>query len=89
VVPLGWQSGHRGFEYHGGAVVVPILAVGTAVYAEQKGWRLFDLTPVFWRMHRMHHADLDFDVTTALRFHPLEIVLSTGIKLVAVLIFEV
>jgi sterol desaturase/sphingolipid hydroxylase (fatty acid hydroxylase superfamily) len=51
--------------------------------------RLFVLTPVFWRMHRMHHADLDFDVTTALRFHPLEIVLSTGIKLVAVLIFEV
>jgi hypothetical protein len=67
-------------------LLFPILAVGTAVYAEQKGWGLFDLTPVFWRMH---HADLDFDVTTALRFHPLEIVLSTGIKLVAVLIFEV
>jgi fumarate reductase subunit D len=70
-------------------LLFPILAVGTAVYAEQKGWGLFVLTPVFWRMHRMHHADLDFDVTTALRFHPLEIVLSTGIKLVAVLIFEV
>ena len=51
--------------------------------------RLFHLIPLFWRMPRMHHADLDFDVITALRFHSLEIVLSMGIKLVAVLIFEV
>ena len=46
--------------------------------------RLFHLIPLFWRMPRMHHADLDFDVITALRFHSLEIVLSMGIKLVAV-----
>jgi len=40
--------------------------------------------PVLWRLHRVHHADRDFDVTTALRFHPVEIALSMGIKIVAV-----
>jgi sterol desaturase/sphingolipid hydroxylase (fatty acid hydroxylase superfamily) len=55
--------------------------------------------PALWRLHRMHHADLEVDVTTGLRFHPIEILLSTGIKLAvvaavgtpgaAVLIFEV
>ncbi len=96
-------------------LVFPILAVGTAYWAEQRGlglfnilalpgwfevavaaalldmivyWqhRLFHRIPLFWRLHRMHHADPDYDVTTALRFHPLEIVLSMGIKLAAVLI---
>ena len=60
---------------------------------------LFHAVPALWRLHRMHHADLDFDVTTGVRFHPVEILLSMGIKLgviaalgapaVAVLIFEV
>jgi len=55
--------------------------------------------PLFWRLHRLHHADLDYDVTTGARFHPLEIMLSMGIKFgvilligapaLAVLIFEV
>jgi len=55
--------------------------------------------PLLWRLHRMHHADLDFDVTTGSRFHPIEIFLSMGIKFatilllgppaVAVVIFEV
>ncbi|MDP6831958.1 MAG: sterol desaturase family protein [Alphaproteobacteria bacterium] len=96
-------------------LVFPILAVGAAHWAEQKGWglfnllplpgwlevalaaalldmivywqhRLFHMIPLFWRMHRMHHADPDYDVTTALRFHPLEIVLSMLIKLAAVMI---
>jgi sterol desaturase/sphingolipid hydroxylase (fatty acid hydroxylase superfamily) len=40
--------------------------------------------PALWRIHRMHHADLDFDVTTGARFHPLEIVLSMLIKLAAI-----
>ena len=52
-----------------------------------------------WRLHRMHHADLDFDVTTGIRFHPVEIVFSLAITMlvvlligapvIAVLIFEV
>lgn len=55
--------------------------------------------PILWRIHRMHHADTGFDLTTALRFHPLEIVLSMvwkaaivaalGVPAVAVLIFEI
>lgn len=106
----------------------PILAVGLAVMAADRGWGLFNIVavpgwlailisvitldlviylqhvmfhavPALWRLHRMHHADLEFDVTTGLRFHPVEILLSMGIKLavvvalgppaVAVLIFEV
>lgn len=55
--------------------------------------------PLFWRFHRVHHADRDFDVTTALRFHPVEIAASAGLKVglvyllgpsaLAVLLFEV
>jgi len=106
----------------------PILAVGLAVLAEERGWGLFnaldipvwiaviasmlllDLAiylqhvmfhaiPALWRLHRMHHADLDFDATTGLRFHPIEILISMAIKLaivaalgppaIAVLLFEV
>lgn len=44
----------------------------------------FHRIPALWRFHRMHHADLDFDVTTALRFHPVEIALSMLIKMAAV-----
>jgi len=106
----------------------PILAVGLAVMAGERGWGLFNVldlpawvavvvciaaldlaiylqhvmfhaVPALWRLHRMHHADLEIDVTTGLRFHPVEILLSMAIKLaavaalgppaVAVLIFEV
>jgi sterol desaturase/sphingolipid hydroxylase (fatty acid hydroxylase superfamily) len=45
---------------------------------------MFHAVPLLWRLHRMHHADLDFDVTTGLRFHPVEIVLSMVIKLMVV-----
>ena len=45
---------------------------------------LFHFLPILWRLHRMHHTDLDIDVTTGNRFHPLEIVISIGIKLAAV-----
>jgi sterol desaturase/sphingolipid hydroxylase (fatty acid hydroxylase superfamily) len=60
---------------------------------------LFHAVPGFWRLHRMHHADLEFDATTGVRFHPAEIVLSMVIKFgtvvalgapaVGVLLFEV
>jgi sterol desaturase/sphingolipid hydroxylase (fatty acid hydroxylase superfamily) len=48
-----------------------------AIYLQH---RLFHYVPVLWRLHRMHHADLDVDVTTGARFHPIEILLSLGIK---------
>ena len=106
----------------------PLLAVGMAFYAEERGWGLFNTfktpswiaflvsfllfdlaiywqhvifhaVPLLWRLHRLHHSDLEFDVTTGLRFHPLEILISMCLKLVlvvvlgppaiAVLLFEV
>jgi sterol desaturase/sphingolipid hydroxylase (fatty acid hydroxylase superfamily) len=44
----------------------------------------FHAVPVLWRLHRVHHTDLDFDVTTGTRFHPIEILVSTGLKCAAV-----
>ena len=48
--------------------------------------RIFHAVPVLWRLHRVHHTDVDFDVTTALRFHPIEIFLSALIKAAAVIL---
>lgn len=47
--------------------------------------RIFHRVPMLWRLHRVHHTDVDFDVTTALRFHPIEIFLSALIKALAVI----
>ena len=47
---------------------------------------MFHSASLFWRVHMMHHADLDCDVTTGFRFHPLEVALSMGIKLAAVVV---
>ncbi|MGD9728019.1 MAG: sterol desaturase family protein [Nitrospiraceae bacterium] len=47
---------------------------------------MFHAIPLFWRFHMMHHADLDCDVTTGLRFHPIEVVISMVIKLLAVVL---
>ena len=78
------------------AVFVSIVLLDLAIYLQHV---LFHMVPPLWRLHRVHHTDLDFDVTTGIRFHPIEILLSMGIKLllvillgppvVAVLIFEV
>lgn len=78
------------------AVLISIILLDLVVYLQHV---LVHAVPVLWRFHRMHHADLEFDVTTGSRFHPVEIALSMIIKLavvallgappVAVLIFEV
>jgi sterol desaturase/sphingolipid hydroxylase (fatty acid hydroxylase superfamily) len=78
------------------AVVLSVMVLDLAIYLQHV---MFHAVPVLWRLHRMHHADLDFDVTTGSRFHPVEILLSMGVKLgvvaalgppaLAVLIFEV
>lgn len=77
-------------------VALAVLALDFAIYLQHV---MFHAVPLFWRLHMVHHADLDFDVTTGLRFHTIEILLSMGIKIaaiillgapaVAVLIFEV
>ena len=48
---------------------------------------LFHFVPILWRLHQVHHSDLDIDVTTAIRFHPIEIIISLLIKLTAVAAF--
>lgn len=65
------------------AVVLAILILDLAIYFQH---RIFHAVPWLWRLHRMHHTDLEFDVTTGLRFHPLEIVLSMAIKMVVVVL---
>jgi sterol desaturase/sphingolipid hydroxylase (fatty acid hydroxylase superfamily) len=64
-------------------VVLAIVALDLAIYLQHV---LFHAVPIFWRLHMVHHADLDFDVSTGLRFHTIEIVLSFGIKSAAVLL---
>src|SRR5437764_9233907 len=78
------------------SIIVSVILLDLAIYLQHV---LFHAVPALWRLHRMHHADLAFDVTTGLRFHPIEILLSMllklaviaalGIPAVAVLIFEV
>ena len=65
------------------AFIVSLVVLDLVIYLQHV---LFHAVPALWRLHRMHHADLDFDVTTGLRFHPVEIVLSMGIKLAAVVV---
>jgi sterol desaturase/sphingolipid hydroxylase (fatty acid hydroxylase superfamily) len=77
-------------------VVASVVILDLAIYLQHV---LFHAVPALWRLHRMHHADLEFDVSTGLRFHPIEILLSMLIKFAvvaalgapapAVLIFEV
>ena len=96
-------------------LLFPAAAVGTAFFAIEQGWGLFNYfvapfwaavlasvlvmdffiwiqhvivhaVPVLWRLHRVHHADLDFDVTTGTRFHTLEILLSMLIKLAVIVL---
>ena len=65
----------------GARVVAAVVLLDLAIYLQHV---MFHAVPVLWRLHRMHHADLDFDVTTGARFHPVEILLSMGIKLAVV-----
>ena len=78
------------------SVPLAVILLDLAIYVQHV---LFHAVPALWRLHRMHHADLEIDVTTGVRFHPVEILLSMIIKLgvvvalgapaIAVLIFEV
>ena len=77
-------------------VVLAILLLDFAIWAQHL---VTHKVPLFWRFHRVHHADRDFDVTTALRFHPVEILASMLLKIglvyllgpaaVAVVLFEI
>lgn len=78
------------------AVLASMILLDLAIYLQHV---MFHAVPALWRVHRMHHTDLHFDVTTGVRFHPIEIVLSMLFKLglvaalgapaMGVLLFEV
>lgn len=78
------------------AVVASVVAMDLIIWLQHV---MMHAVPLLWRLHRMHHADLDYDLTTGARFHPIEIFLSMGIKfatifllgppVIAVVIFEV
>jgi len=77
-------------------IIIAVVVMDFIIYLQHV---LVHAVPALWRLHRVHHADLDYDVTTGSRFHPIEIIISMLIKLatitvlgpavVAVIIFEV
>jgi len=108
LIPMGamgvaaWTEMHDAGLLHalplpdGAKVFLAVVLLDLAIYAQHV---LFHAVPVLWRLHMVHHADRDIDVSTGLRFHPIEILLSMAIKMavilalgaspLAVLIFEV
>ena len=62
-------------------VLISIIVLDIIIYLQHV---MVHAVPVLWRIHRVHHADLDYDVTTGSRFHPLEIILSMLIKFAAI-----
>src|SRR2546421_5672565 len=67
-------------------VLAGFLSLDLAIYAQHVA---FHKVPWLWRLHRMHHADLDIDVSTGGRFHPIEIILSMLVKIAVVLLIGV
>ncbi len=61
---------------------IGILALDFIIYWQH---RIFHVVPLLWRFHMMHHSDLDLDVTSGVRFHPVEIVLSLAMKTMAII----
>jgi sterol desaturase/sphingolipid hydroxylase (fatty acid hydroxylase superfamily) len=93
---LGWGLFNAVSVPYWLAIVLSFIALDFVVWLQHV---VFHAVPALWKVHMMHHADLDFDVTTGTRFHPIEMVISMGIKaaailllgapVVAILIFEV
>jgi len=65
-------------------VTVSVIILDMVIYWQHV---LFHHAPLLWRVHRMHHVDLDVDVTTGVRFHPIEILISLLIKFATILSF--
>jgi sterol desaturase/sphingolipid hydroxylase (fatty acid hydroxylase superfamily) len=64
-------------------IIFGVLILDLAIYLQHV---MFHSAPLFWRLHMVHHTDMDIDVTTGVRFHPIEIVLSMGIKMIVVIL---
>ena len=95
------EKNHLGFANHIDVplwleVIVVFVLLDLAIYFQHA---MFHVLPIMWRFHRVHHSDLDFDVTTGVRFHPVEILISVFIKILlivtwgapvlAVILFEI
>ena len=65
------------------AIIISVIALDFVIYLQHV---LVHAVPVLWRLHRVHHADPDIDVTTGLRFHPIEIIISLLIKFAAIVV---
>lgn len=65
------------------SIIITLLILDATIYWQH---RLFHMLQSCWPIHRMHHTDTEFDVTTALRFHPIEILLSILIKAVVIIL---
>jgi sterol desaturase/sphingolipid hydroxylase (fatty acid hydroxylase superfamily) len=65
-------------------LLVAVVLLDLVIYFQHV---MFHAVPTLWRLHRVHHADVDFDVTTGVRFHPIEILFSTGLKCASVAAF--
>ena len=78
------------------AILSCIILLDLLIYTQHV---VFHLVPIFWRLHKVHHSDLDYDLTMASRFHPIEMGLSLclrcffiallGVPVIAVILFEV
>jgi sterol desaturase/sphingolipid hydroxylase (fatty acid hydroxylase superfamily) len=78
----GWGLlNHISLPY-GIKAAIGVILLDLAIYLQHA---MFHGLPILWRLHMMHHSDLDFDTTTGIRFHPIEILLSMGIKMIIVL----
>ena len=87
-VGLAWLAGGRGWGLFNNlplpyvlTVILSVVVLDFAIYAQHV---LFHAIPALWKLHMTHHADVDFDVTTGSRFHPIEILLSMLIKFAAI-----
>ncbi|MFB6263633.1 MAG: sterol desaturase family protein [Bradymonadaceae bacterium] len=89
-IGVGYLAGELGWGLFNAVSVPYWLAVAASFVAlDFVVWLqhvMFRAVPALWKVHMMHHADLDFDVTTGTRFHPIEMVVSMGIKAAAILL---
>jgi sterol desaturase/sphingolipid hydroxylase (fatty acid hydroxylase superfamily) len=65
------------------SIILAVIILDMIIYWQH---RLFHVVPILWRLHQVHHADRDIDVSTGLRFHPIEILVSMMIKFTAVIL---
>ncbi len=89
-VTMAFYAQSRGWGVLSGVPIAPwilvplcVVVLDLAIYLQHV---MFHAVPLLWRVHRMHHADLDFDVTTGARFHPVEILLSMVIKFAVIIV---